>query len=171
MADREPTVALKDVVDRFESSRGTLDELAGKLRDLALIEEAQRDDQAAIRDASRAMGTVAEQLERIVADIRDAVEATQQVTEAASEVLNASDAKSLHDRLDRISGELTQAFDDRIRVQREQTQQIGTQLDSISERLDAAEAAQARERELQAQLDRVRSGLSPRHLRKVGLAD
>lgn len=171
MTDPNHTVALKDVVERFESSRGTLDELADKLRNLALVEEAQRDDQAAIRDASRSIVSLAEELKEVVINIGHAVDATRQVSEAAGEVLNASDAKSLHDRLDRITSELTQALDDRFHAQQRQTERMVAQLDSVLEQLDDTQQSQARQRELQEQLDRVRGGLSPRQLRKVGLAD
>jgi hypothetical protein len=168
----QTSLTVQAVVDRFNSSERTLQELGEKLRALTLAEETAADGAKTIREAASALTQVAGDLRSLASRAAVAQTEVRRAVEAAKGFLEGTDVSALHRTLDGLT-ESTGAITDAVGVVRERQQASddanGKRFEALEQRLVALEESRHETAKLQQQLDKVRAGLSARKLRQLGL--
>lgn len=162
---------VKSVLDRFESSEQTLQRLSEKLRSLTLAEEASSQSAASISSAAGAINGAADQLQTVAQAAESAQNELKAAVQAAADFLGATDLSELNKSIQAVSQAVRHDLPSELRDRVGDSETtITDRLSAIEDRLAELEKGRKAEAELREQLDLVRSGLSPRMIRKLGLS-
>jgi chromosome segregation ATPase len=158
---REEAPDLQSVLERFDSSERTLEQLNEKLRSLTLAEETTTQASGSLTAAAGAIQEASERLAELAEQATAAQAELRQAVETAAEFLKATDLSELNQTLSDISAQVGQHL----------PRALDARYEDIEKRLEALEELKAERNQLQSELDAVRNGLSPRRLRKLGLSE
>ena len=161
---------LRGLLERFDSSRETLDQLTERLRSLALAEETSSQAADSIASAAEQLEASAKQLEALTDAATAAQTELKGAVEAAGDFLERADLSEVTDTLETVNEATSKTLPETIHTASEHTvERINERLGALEQRLADLEQLRQSEAELRAQLDRVRTKLSARKLAQLGL--
>ena len=161
---------LRGLLERFDSSRETLDQLTERLRSLALAEETSSQAADSIASAAEQLEASAKQLEALTDAATAAQTELKGAVEAAGDFLERTELSDLSDALESVNEATSKTLPEAIRTANEQTvERINERLSALERRLADLEQTRQSEADLRAQLDQVRTRLSARKLAQLGL--
>lgn len=161
---------LRGLLERFDSSRETLDQLTERLRSLALAEETSSQAADSIASAAEQLEASAKQLEALTDAATAAQTELKGAVEAAGDFLERTELSDLSDALESVNEATSKTLPETIHAASEQTvERIDQRLSALEQRLADLEQTRQSEADLRAQLDHVRTNLSARKLDRLGL--
>ena len=143
------SLSLAEVKQRFLDSERALNEIAGRLRNLHEAEVSAVDAAGTLSEAGDSLRRYVEASESVVRELANVQEEARKAVSSASSLLQGDDLRALQQSVADLRGTLD------------------LRLSVIEARLDGAERAEGRAKELEAQLAKVLAALSARQRRKL----
>lgn len=145
-------LALEDVARRFAESEETLSRARERLQGLIQAEETTATSAASLREAATAVGTFVQRADSLLGELEGAQRQAREALEAATRFLNGSELREMKNAVEELS------------------QTVVQRLAMMEQKVADTEAANARARAAEAELERIAASLGGRQQRKLGLS-